>query len=637
TSTSSPVDCVTDDVVSFTIKYENIDFDDIEKQEFTYDGINYNPITCTKAGNLLQCSHSADELCGEMKNVLTVIFSFTDANNTYYTNPQKVYFKIPEPHMQVYSIQPNTLSIGEKNSVTVNLYVQYPKMVGESPIFLYSYLDKTNQKMSCNKVSSTSIRDFYDCANTDFEVPADYSKSQLPVLFSIQGTTISFPMNIPVETLVKTTPWLEIVSTTPSRIEILLGNQTSASFYVTVHNAAEKELKHQATLIPNSWITSGSCKEEAIEYDFTCDVTIKPPTTAKTGPNSVTLSLKVSNSKTYDISNQTTVYVLPEETLVEIQSISPNTLYCEGHKQQNPNTVKVTATSKNLVDFELVEEDISFNDLPISHTARYCTSQRQSITCEIPTDRFFEKVTCGEGELAPGEGSRYYPLTLTFLVESGGELITISGSKDVSIVARPLEPYLEIADNDVVDRVLQTPINCLGSQTIKLGDTGYVRIMYADLLHPEPKEDDVRWSFRLDAHDDKGKLTSGMGVSPEENATICKFISHQRMGVHRIEDYECSLYLTNKMFQRCANGEGELLITATSGGKKAEGRIKTTIVRDDSKYQIEMEIVSEPMKEIDCQIQSYGEKAPCSFASYSNQNVTIRIYNRNQEVELTDL
>ncbi|MCK4532108.1 MAG: hypothetical protein KAT94_04510, partial [Candidatus Aenigmarchaeota archaeon] len=361
--------------------------------------------------------------------------------------------------------------------------------------------------------------------------------------FSVQGTTLSFPANIPVTSIEITLPWLEIVSTIPSRIETSPGNQTPASFYVTVHNALENNLEHQATVITGSWISSGTCAEAQVDYDFNCDVTINVPGTAASGPNPVTLTLRVSDSRTFDISDETSVYVIPEETQIEIQSLNPDKLYCQGHTQQNPQSVTITAIVSNVASFELVEEDMSFNGLTISHTARYCTSAGQSITCEIPTDKFLEKVNCGQGELAPGEGSHYYPLTLTFIIESEGELVTVYGSRDLSIEARSLEQYIQIVDYDVVDGKLEGPINCLGSQTIELGDTGYVRIMYADLLHADATEDDITWSFRLDAHDEQGKLTKGMGVSPETEATICNLVDYQWVGVHRIEDYECSLYV----------------------------------------------------------------------------------------------
>ncbi|MEE9323151.1 MAG: hypothetical protein V3U72_01270 [Candidatus Aenigmarchaeota archaeon] len=635
-STSSPLDCIQDPSLTVNARVENMEGTP-ETTHYSVDsGQTYNTLTCSPSGSTYTCSIQRDDLCGLMSNVLTLTLKFVYPGKELISNPQKVYLEIPEPHIQVYSIQPDTLSTGEKTSVMVNLYIQYPEMLGENPVFLYSYSGKTDQ-ISCTKVSSTSIRDFYECANTEFEIPDDYSGSRLPVVFSVQGTTLSFPMNIPVTDVVRTLPWMEIVSTTPSRIDVSAGNQTSASFYVTVHNADIHNLKHQATLISGSWVSSGTCEEAEIDYDFRCNATISVPGTATVGFNTVTLTLKVSNSKTFDISDTTNVYVLPEETLLEIQSMSPDKLYCEGNQQQNPSAVKITARVKNLADFEVVEEDMSFNGLTISHTARYCTSQGQTITCEIPTDKFLEKVTCGEGDLAPGEGSHYYPLTLTFLIESGGELVTVSGSRDVSMVARPLEPYIQIDDNGVVDGVLQSTINCLGSQTIELGDTGHIRIMYADLLHVHATEDDLEWSFRLDAHDGQGKLTKGMGVSPEANATICRLREHQMMGVHRIEDYECSFYTSTGMFQRCANGDGELILTATSGGKKAEARVGLMIEKDNSSYQIEMEIVTEPMKEIECQIQGqYGEGVKCSLASHSNQNVTIRLYNRNQTVGLTN-
>lgn len=634
-STSSPLVCIQDPSLTVNARVENIA--GTPDAYYSVDnGQTYEQLTCSPSGNLYACDIPKDNLCDLMSNVLGLTLKFVYPENELISNRQNIYINLPEPHIQVFSVYPDTLPIGETTSVTVNLYVQYPEMVGENPVFLYSYSGRTNQ-MSCTKVSSTSNRDYYDCANTEFEVPADYSGSHIPVIFSVQGTTLSFPANIPVTSIEITLPWLEIVSTIPSRIETSPGNQTPASFYVTVHNALENNLEHQATVITGSWISSGTCTEAQIDYDFNCDVTINVPGTAASGPNPVTLTLRVSDSRTFDISDETSVYVIPEETQIEIQTLNPDKLYCQGHTQQNPQGVTITAIVSNVASFELVEEDMSFNGLTISHTARYCTSAGQSITCEIPTDKFLEKVNCGQGELAPGEGSHYYPLTLTFIIESGGELVTVYGSRDISIEARPLEQYIQIVDYDVVDGKLESPINCLGSQTIELGDTGYVRIMYADLLHTDATEDDITWSFRLDAHDEQGKLTKGMGVSPETEATICNLVDYQWVDSHRIEDYECSLYVNTGFFQRCADGGGEIILTATSGGKTAEERIDVDIIRDDSDYQIDMGIVTEPMEKIDCQIQGYGEGASCSIASNSRQNLTIRIYNRNEDVELSDL
>jgi hypothetical protein len=640
-STSSPVDCTADNFLTVNIKAENVDMTTLhEKVEYTTNSSGYYYAPCTASANIMTCSLPAKDLCDQMQNVLGIQFRHmvvtADKNKTYYSNSQKVYFNLPEPHMQVYAVSPDSLPAGAKTAATVSLYLQYPNMVGSSPAFLYTYLGKINQKMTCTKVSSTANRDFYDCANTNFEIPADYSESDVPVVFSVQGTTISFPFTIPVVALSKINPWLEIVASTPSRIEVVQGNETSASFYVTIHNAAESELKHQATVITNSMIASGTCKEADVVYDFNCDVKIKASKTTNVGANTANLTLRVEGKKTYDVTNSTTVYVLGEQARVDIQSASPETLYCEGNKQQNPDAVKITANAKNVASFTVLEEQISFNELTIDHTAKYCSQQAQTITCNIPTDKLFEKVTCGQDELAPGQGSKYYPLTLTFLVRAGNEQLTISGTKDISVSARPLEPYLDIVDNDISGGTLQNPINCLGSKSIKLGDSGYVRIMYADLLHPEPKEDDLVWSYKLEAQDDKGKLTQGTGVSPEANATVCKFITYQKVGTHRIEDYECSLYVTSKMFQRCEMGEGTIKLYASSGtGKKAEGVFDIYVIRDESPYQIEMEILGTPPKDINCQIQT--DDGQCTLASYSQLNVSLRIYNRNADVGIPDL
>ncbi|MFH1236981.1 MAG: hypothetical protein V1648_01075, partial [Candidatus Aenigmatarchaeota archaeon] len=634
-STSSPLRCVQDSSLTVTARADNIA--GTPATSYSLDsGKTYKTLVCSSSSGLYTCTIAKDDICTLMDSSVTLLLKFVYPSATVTSNPQTVYVTLPEPHMQVYSLVPETLTVGDKTTVTVNLFIQEPKMAGSNPVFTYAYLAKASQKMTCSKVSSTSNRDFYECTSVVFEVPADYANTAVPVTFAIQGTTISFPLAVPVGEGAGAKPWLEIISTTPSRIEIFQGNQTQATFSVAVHNAAEAGLKHQASVVPNSVITSGTCTEASLEYNFDCNVVIKTDKTTKVGAMPANLTLRVTGTKNYDVKNSTTVYVIAEGTGVVIQSISPETVYCEGSKQANPEAVKVTANAKSLGTFSVLEEDMTFNGKTLVHTARYCTQQGQTISCNIPTDALFEGVTCGSGELAPGSGTRYYPLTLTFLVSSGDEQLAITGSKDIAVVSRPLEQYLDIVDSDVVGGMLQSKINCLGTQSIKLGDTGYVRIMYADLLHAEPK-DDLVWSFKLEAEDGKGKLTKGMGTSPDTNSTVCKFRTYQKVGVHRVEDYECSLYMDYKLFQRCESGDGQITLVATAAGKKAEGKIDAGIVKDDSKYQFDFDVITAPSSSVDCQIQSEGKTVPCSFASDSNQNVTIRIYNKNAAVGMADL
>ncbi len=638
TSTSSPLDCLQDSSLAITAKVENME--GTPETYYSVDsGETYKPTTCVSEGNVYTCTIDKNELCDLMSNSVQLALKFVYPGKELVSNSQKIYLNLPEPHIQVYSIQPDKMVKGKEASATVNLYVQYPKLLGENPKFSYEYLQEARQGMSCAKVSSTGTRDFYQCTNVKFDVPSDYSGDKLPVIFSIDGTTITYPMTIPLMEGFEAQPWLEIVSSTPSRIEIPLGNETKVEFYVTVHNAEKFELKHQATVMRNSWITSGECKEADVDYDFICSAILKPPKTTKVGKTPLVLTLRVSDDKSYDISNTTDVYVLPPELKVEIESVSPQKLYCEGSKQENPEQMSLTARVTGISKFTVMDESIEFNGKAIAPSGgRYCSTHGQTITCNVPVSELMDKVPCGENELAPGKGSRYYSLSLTFIIKKDdGETTSVFGSKDVEVVARPLEPFIEIIDDDIEDGMLKTPINCLGSNTLKLGDKGgYVRIRYADLLHPQPKPDDLKWSFRLEAQDSQGKLTKGMGVSPENVSTVCKFLDYQRVGAHRYEDYECSVYLTNKLFQRCANGEGTLYLTASSGtGKKATGSIDVSITRGEDIYNLGVEIIEPPPKEIICQIQSYD--GTCSLASYSNLNVTVRIYNRNSEVGLPDL
>ncbi|NIO22599.1 MAG: hypothetical protein GTN38_01045, partial [Candidatus Aenigmarchaeota archaeon] len=362
--------------------------------------------------------------------------------------------------------------------------------------------------------------------------------------------------------------------------------------------------------------------------DFSCDVKITPPGEALTGENQIDVTIRVSDGKTYTLTNQTRVYLLPGEFQMDIQSITPDKLYCQGHKQTNPEQVKVNAKLMNLQADSLLQEKIIFDGQEIQHADRYCTFQAGSITCNIPTAKLLEKVTCGQGELAPGEGLHYYSFSLSVLLKKGEEFIQVSGSTDLGVEAIPLQAYLEITDSDIENGFLKESINCLGSRTIRLGDGGnYIRIRYADLLHQTPEESDLTWSFRLDAYDDSGKLTKGMGSSPTANATICKMKSYQQVGVHRYEDYECTLFVDRQMFQRCATGEGTITLTVLSKtmGRSAEGEFQVAISRGEEDFNLYIQVEKDASDEITCWVVS--EDGRCNLER-SQLNATLSVKNR---------
>ena len=627
-STSSPLDCVKDSTLSVQARVENIQGTPQTTLYSIDGGQNFELITCSGVGDTYTCYIPKDDLCSLMTNSLDLILKFTYSNKELVSNSQKIYINLPEPHMEVYSVFPDVLQVGKTIQTTVNLYIQYPETVG-TPEFVYSYLDKADQSMSCQKVSSTSIRDYYRCSQTSFTIPSDYSGDQISVTFAVEGTTLTYPYTLKVTSEeIGVEPWFDIYSTIPGKIEVEMGNSTQATLLLTVHNAAENNLKHSATLQPTKWVTAGTCKETDIDYDFSCDVTIRAPKDAKIGENEAEVKIKVSDGKSYTLTNTTKVYVLPGKFYLDIQTITPDKLYCQGHKQQNPNQVKLNAKLVNLQADLLLQEKITFNGYEIEHTDRYCTFQAGSVTCNIPTDKLMEKVTCGQGDLAPGEGLHYYPLSLTILFRKGEENVQVSGSKDLGVEAIPLQPYIEIVDTDIENGFLKEPINCLGSKTIKLGEAGgYVRIRYADLLHQTPDEKDLTWSFRLDAYDERGKLTKGMGVSPTANATICKMKRYQQVGVHRYEDYECTLFVDRKMFQRCASGEGTITLTAQSKtmGKTAEGEFNVEISRGEEDFNLFIQVEKEASDEITCWIVT--EDCRCNL-DHSQLNTTISIKNR---------
>lgn len=629
-STTSPLDCVTDS--SMTVRART---DNIQGTPETYYSVggnqSFTSLTCSSSGNAYTCHIPKESLCPLMSNSLDLLLKFSYPGRELVSNLQKIYISLPEPHIQVYSVYPNVLSAGKTTQTSVNLYVQYPETISSSPKFIYSYLDKADQSMNCQKVSSTSIRDYYRCSQTGFTIPVDYTGSQISILFAIEGTTLTFPFNIPVTSEgLGVEPWVNVYSSIPGKIEVEAGNSTQATLLITVNNAAENNLKHSATLQPSNWITSGTCEESGIGYDFSCDVTISAPKDAVVGANDIDVDVRVSNGKTYTLVNQTKVYVLQGEFYLDIQTLTPDRLYCQGHSQQNPEQVKVNAKLTNLQADSLLQERIIFNGGEIQHTDRYCTFQANTITCNIPTDKLLEKVTCGQGDLAPGEGTHYYQFSLNILFKKGGQQLQVSGSKDLAVEAIPLQAYLEIIDTDIDNGFLVEPINCLGSKTIKLGEGGnYIRIRYADLLHQTPDESDLTWSFRLDANDEKGKLTKGMGVSPTANATICKMKNYQKVGVHRYEDYQCTLFVDRQMFQRCADGEGtiKLTVVSTTMGRSAEGEFGVEIGRGEDDFNLYVHVEKDASEEIPCWISSYDGR--CQL-EYSQLNTTIAIKNRAQ-------
>jgi len=626
-STSSPLDCIKDSSLTVQARAENVQ--GIPTTEYSLDGGNtFNTLTCSSSGGVFTCYIPKVDLCSLLTSSPDLILKFAYGSDEIISNSQKIYVILPEPHMQVYSVFPDIIPIGKTTQANVNLYIQYPETIG-TPKFVYSYLDKADQSMSCQKVSSTGIRDYYRCSQTSFTIPSGYSGSQISVTFAVEGTSLAYPYGIQVTSEEITGgPWMEIYSTIPGKIETEPGNTTEATLLITVHNAAESGLKHSATLQPTKWITSGTCQESGIDYDFSCDVKITAPNDALIGENRADVTVRVSDGKTYTLTNQTKVYVLPGRFRMDVQTTTPDRLYCPGHTQQNPQQLKLSAKLVNLQADSLVQERVTLNGHEIYHTDRYCTLQANTITCNIPTDKLLEKLTCGQGDLAPGEGIHYYTLSLSVLLNRGGEQLQASGSKDLGIEAIPLQAYLEIIDTDIEQGVLKEPINCLGSKTIRLGEGGnYIRIRYADLLHQTPDEKDLTWSFRLDAYDSGGKLTKGMGVSPTANATICKLKQHQQVGVHRYEDYECTLFADRQMFQRCAAGEGTIRLTALSktGGKSAEGEFKVEISKGLEDFNLYMNVEKDASDEITCWIVS--EDGRCNLER-SQLNATISIKNR---------
>jgi hypothetical protein len=618
TSTSSPLDCITDSSLTIHAKVGNIEGE--PTYQYSIDGgKTFETLTCSKSGNVFECSITREDICPLNKNSLTLILKFKYPDKELISNPQEVYIRIPEPHIEVFYFFPTNLTRGETTEATIGLYIQYPEYITESPSFFYEYEDKGKQRMTCSKTKSDVNRDYYECS-ASFSIPKDFARNYIYPVFSIEGTTLTFVMTVSIsEPPARMEPYIDIYSTEPANIEIEQGNTTEATLHFTLVYGLENDIK-QISFIPSGWVTKGECEETEISYDYKCDITISSPSNAELGDHTLSLKLRASNEKTYDLSREFKVRVVAKKKRLEIQSLTPEALYCPGSRQTNPSNVRVVLRVVNAEPDHLLDEEIRFNNRLLEHTGRYCSLQGASITCNVPTDKLLNLLTCGEEgeELAPGEGILQYELSLEFELRKGGEApFRLSSSKDIGVHAPPLQAKLKIAE----ESISQTTINCLSSTTIKIDSVG---IIYADLLHTDPDPDDLTWSFKLDAQDNKGKLTRGLSLG--RNETICKLKTYQAVDTHRDEYYECSLYVTTEYFQRCDHGFGtiELIATSKSTGKSAKGGFDIVVMKGMGEFDIRIDVEKPPLSKTDCQIHNY--EGDCQIYP-SRLNTTIKIKN----------
>jgi hypothetical protein len=602
------------------------------KYEYSTDGTAYTTLVCTESSGSYTCTIPKDSLCSVQQERMTLGLKFTYPSGALTSNFQTVSLSLPVPSMRVYSILPDPVYRGESNQGKASLYILHPSYVSTTPVFSYSYLEKVNERMSCTRTKQASTSDFYECT-VQFDVPEGYSTNMFTATFGIQGTDLMSTYNVNVADQAIAAARINKIT---ASISVEPGNSTTADLFVETQNVEESA---DLSVLPRSWISGGACQKQTTN-SYKCPVTITVPSSEPSNPaKELELTLRIAGAKSKDMAGTFTINVLPVERRVEIQQKSPETLYCPENTQKNPTMVTITT---RLVNFPqegvfLTNENITFKGVNISPGTRRCKLEGQGITCTIPVDKFIEQATCGEGDLAPGEGSIAYPFTLKFGITAGSDSFVVSGADMINIEAPPLRPYITLSCNgnleptSVEGRCLLTKsIKCLGSTNIEVGKLKdeFVHIDNADLLHAEPL-DDLTWSFILDAQDSKGKLTKGRGSTPSENATVCRLKSYAMVDAHRQENYECNLYVENTLFQRCEGddklnrGYGTLELVASFGGQQANGKISVNVRKVTGDFVIKLS-ASPPQTSLDCIINDYS--GYCTLTP-SRLNSTITISN----------
>ena len=474
------------------VKVENAGLDKVTKKQYALDEGRYSDMTCMQQGNGFRCVIPRDDICGRMKESLTLKIRF-EIDKSWYETFQSISIMLPEPHMQVQRVYPNYVFKGEKSKIDVILYITNPGMLSSTPSFSYSYLEQTDLKMSCTKTASEErsglvYRDWYKCRGLEFNVPRNYANDWVNVLFSVENTQLSFPYTLAVKEASYVKPWIEIYTPAPIA-EVTVGNATTASLEFFIHNADANGIGHSPSVITNEWIKRGTCKEdESIPYKFNCELEIKTPsgyTTSNVVEEKLSFGVRVTSaSGMITLTNETSVIVRPVTPSAEITSISPDKIYCKGHPQANPNQkISFSISVYNLEDFRLTGGKIYFNNQEVGNVADYCKVSGTTINCEGITEGMLSnQVDCSA--FTPGE-VRKFDLVAN-LTLSKEKIYRLSASGKVSVEAPPLKPYLE-----VVGRA--RTILCLKENTFDID----IIIRNANLVH-KSRDDELSWQFKLE-------------------------------------------------------------------------------------------------------------------------------------------
>lgn len=635
----SSVDCSSEGSMTVRARADNIQ-DSPTKYEYSFDGTGFEEMGCSESGSTYTCMIPEGDVCSLLKRNVNVQLRLTYPSETLTSNFQGTSVFLPTPSMTVFSVAPDPMTKGQVSQASVRLYIFHPSYADSNPVFQYSYqagsVTKTNERMSCQRTKEGSDMDFYECT-ASFDIPEDYGYNSLTPTFSIQGTQLISTKEISLLDASVTLP--EIKSISPGVVQVLQGNSSDVTLTVETGNV---DPSSTVSVMSGDWISGRNCNLIEGNVDlYECQVTISVPRNAPTTDTPVTLKLRVTEGGgTKETSKSFTVDVVALEKSVEIQQVTPDKLYCPENSQTNPSQVTIVARLLNVpgTGVSLMGEKITFKGIAVSGDVQRCSISGSTVTCNIPTDKFIELTDCGSGELAPGEGEINYPLFLKFSVRVGSDQpVTLTGSRTLPVEAPPLTSYITFTDtesltdsdgNGVME--LSRIINCLTSNNIELGedDGEMVTIENADLLHNTP-DDEISWSFVLDAQDFSGKLTKGRGSTPRENATICRLKDYVTEGAHRKEFYKCNLFVQNSLFQRCSGDEsdpgyGTLELVASVSGKQAKGKIELQIMKDVSEFEIVPE-GTDTLTEINCMVNDYS--GYCSLDP-SRLNTTIRMVNR---------
>ncbi len=632
------LDCISDSTLTVRARADNI-LEDPGKQEYS-TGSGYSEINCQESNNVFTCSIPADDIC-QMKKLgvtLNLRFTYPSLSDPLVSKPYKIYVDLPKPSFHILYVAPDPMTKGKTTDASVQTYIKYPSYVSSSPSFRYSYMDKSDQTMSCTKDtdSGSADKDFYSCT-ASFDIPSGYSADDFPLMAKIKGTDLISEV-YQVDLIEATAgPQPDIQKVNPDYIEGEAGNSTAADIFVRTVDFDEAGIS-SVSLSPSGWIRSGTCERQQPNY-YACTIEVDIPSGADAGDQEETLKMLVSDgSSSHDVTHPITVSVIPEAKGLDIQAITPDSLYCPGHPSSNPQQVQMKMRLTETTETpSILQEDIKFNSVSITGTSRYCSTQGYTVSCTIPVDKFLSAAGCDQ--MSEGDVGNM-PLNMNFSLKLPGQDTPFRAGLNTNyqVYAAPVTPYIEFVDNQIDSDTgyYGNNINCLESNSIALGQKAgdFIVIQNAELLH-EP-DGELSWSFNFNAQDASGKLTKGRGISPTEESVLCELKNSASVGAHREEMYKCSLYVDPGFFQRCDDGSGtvELVATSKSTGKQARGSFKVYVKKGTDPFDIHLDVNSYPKpSRFKCHVNTAG--GSCGM-EYSMFNATVSLRNR-EDGDISDL